>query len=329
MFGIRPHTPGRETHYAQAARRFALDAKVLRCRAAVHVENRDDILFWGQIFRYFCPKERFHFLSASRNENGQMTSGVTQCLKYYRYLSPAFFICIDSDYRYLQQEKGINVDHFVFQTYTYSFENHHCFSGGLDEICSRVTKEQNNLFDFRKFLSEYSRIIYDLFIWHLYFLNSDPGCFSKYDFNQYINVTACKPAPSIRDNGRRALDELRRKVEGRVRYFVREYPLADLEFIREKYAKLGLNPETAYLFVRGHNVYDMVSCVLKEVCKVLLKNAKERKNTAEAIAGLYREKGSVDTELKQIVKYGAYDAIRLIEKDIFQFFGKQDERVGS
>ncbi len=326
---MRHHTPGREDHYAQAAKRFSLDAKMLRCRAAVHVENKDDIVFWGQIFRYFCPKERFHFLSVSRNENGKMTSGVTQCLKYYRYLSPVFFICIDSDYRYLQQEKGINVHHFIFQTYTYSIENHYCFSGELDEICSRVTKEQNNLFDFRKFLSDYSRIIYDLFIWHLYFLNSDPTCFPKYSFNQYINAAACKPAPSIRDNGKHSLDELRRKVEGRVRHFHREYPSADLEFIREKYGKLGLMPETTYLFVRGHNVYDMVSCILKEVCKVLLKNAKDRKNTAEAIAGLYREKGSVDTELKQRIKYGSYDAIKLIEKDINHFFGRQDENTDS
>ena len=42
MFGARAENPSRASHFANAARRFALDAKMFRCRAAVHVENKDD-----------------------------------------------------------------------------------------------------------------------------------------------------------------------------------------------------------------------------------------------------------------------------------------------
>ena len=49
MFGARAENPSRASHFANAARRFALDAKMFRCRAAVHVENKDDIAFWGNI----------------------------------------------------------------------------------------------------------------------------------------------------------------------------------------------------------------------------------------------------------------------------------------
>ena len=170
MFGVRADND-RDLYFASAARRFALDAKMFRCRAAVHVENKDDIVFWSTVLKHFRPNDRFHFIAGSRNEFGHETSGVTQCLKYFNYLSPDFFICIDSDYRYLMQEKEMDVAHFVLQTYTYSFENHHCFAEGLDEVCGRVTHIPNYIFDFRKFLKDYSRILYPLFIWHLYFIN--------------------------------------------------------------------------------------------------------------------------------------------------------------
>ena len=49
MFGARAENPSRASHFANAARRFALDAKMFRCRAAVHVENKDDIAFWGAV----------------------------------------------------------------------------------------------------------------------------------------------------------------------------------------------------------------------------------------------------------------------------------------
>ena len=49
MFGVRVENKNKEIHFANAAKRFAMDAKMLKCRAAVHVENKDDI-FFGALF---------------------------------------------------------------------------------------------------------------------------------------------------------------------------------------------------------------------------------------------------------------------------------------
>ena len=135
----------KEKYYYHAAKRFMMDAQLLRCRAAIHVEDKDDIVFWSNIFKHFRPNDRFHFIAGSRNERGHETRGVTQCLKYVKYLNPKFFICIDSDYRYLLQEQGIDVKHYIFQTYTYSFENHHCYDKGLNELCYRITAQRVRL----------------------------------------------------------------------------------------------------------------------------------------------------------------------------------------
>ncbi|MDL2231592.1 DUF4435 domain-containing protein [Porphyromonadaceae bacterium OttesenSCG-928-L07] len=306
----------RDRHFSSLARRFALDAKMLRCRAAIHVENKGDIIFWGAILKHFRPNERFHFISASRNEYGQDTSGVTQALKYYKFLSRDFFICIDSDYRYLTQERGINARNFILQTYTYSFENHLCYADGLDDVCERVTHLPNTIFSFKKFLTEYSYILYELFIWHLYFLSTDPAKFSKFEFNKYINLISHKRRFSIRNNGALALDELRIKVEKRTSYFGRNYPHADLDAVRDKYKKLGLTPATTYLFLRGHNIYDMMSCICKDVCKALLKQEEYNKKTHDAIAALYKERNNVDAQMHNNLKFGAYGAIKKIEEDL-------------
>lgn len=322
MFGVRAENVNKERHFANAAKRFAMDAKMFRCRAAVHVENKDDIVFWGSVLKHFRPDDKFHFISGSRNEYGNETCGVTQCLKYFDYLGPDFFICIDSDYRYLLREKKMDVKHFVMQTYTYSFENHHCFAEGLDDVCERVTYLKNTVFDFRKFLKEYSNILYELFIWHLYFQNANPLLFSQFEFDNYITLTTSKTFPIVRDNGARALDELQRRVECKLGHLGRKYPQADLETVKQRYRELGLTSDNVYFFIRGHNLYDMVIFICKEVCKAILRAEKRNKEvTREMINELYRKRNSLEEQLRQNIKYGAYFPIRKVETDIREFLG--------
>lgn len=322
MFGVRAVNHHRKSHFANAAKRFALDAKMLRCRAAVHVENKEDIVFWSHILKHFRPQDKFYFISGSRNEYGHKTSGVTQCLKYFHFLNPNFFICIDSDYRYLLQEPKINVRHYVLQTYTYSFENHHCFAEGLNEVCYRVTRYSNTVFDFSAFLKKFSNIIYDLFIWHLHLLKMDSGIFGQSDFNTYIGLTGIKMYPLVLDNGKGLLNQLKHRVDWKLAYLERKYPHVQIEKIKQKYLKFGVNPDNVYFFVRGHNLYDMISLICKEVCKTILRA--ERRNhevTQEMVRELYRKRNHLDLHLRQNIHYGAYLPIQKIEEDICQLLG--------
>lgn len=322
MLGGCAENINREAHFASAARRFALDAKMFRCRAAIHVENKDDIFFWRAILKHFYPDEKFHFISGSRNEYGRETFGVTQCLKYLDYLSPDFFVCIDSDYRYLLGEKHIDVRHFVIQTYTYSFENHHCYAEGLNDVCCRVTRLKNTFFDFPKFFKDFSRALYDLFMWHLYFQNANPALFSQSEFDSYIVLPASKHCPVLKNNGARVLDELRRRVEHKTARLAREYPNANLEVVKERYRRMGVTEETVYLYIRGHNLYDLTMQVCKEVCKAMLRHAREHNHiTREMVCELYRRRNSLDEQLRQNIKYGAYFPVRKIEEDLRHLLG--------
>lgn len=86
----------------------------------VHVEDKDDIWFWQQLLAKYRGG-RYKFKPATINEKGNRNTGCTQCLKYKGFLSQKFFICIDSDLRYLLEE-GISAEDGILQTYTYSWE---------------------------------------------------------------------------------------------------------------------------------------------------------------------------------------------------------------
>ena len=309
----------KDKYFQHTAKRFMLDAQLLRCRAAIHVENKDDIIFWRTILAHFRPNDRFHFIAGSRNENGHETKGVTQCLKYLKFLGPKFFICIDSDYRYLLRERNIDAQHFVMQTYTYSFENHHCFAEGLNDVCKRITTLPNTIFDFRTFLQAYSHIVHELFLWHIHFLLTNPKRFPASEFNELISFDGQK-RPDIRDNGRHELNKIRNRVHQKTARFRRAYPGINIRKLENYYREIGLTPDTTYLFIRGHNIYDMVYALTREICKKVLRNARAQSQAPHQHINLFGYRNSIDQELKKNLQFGAYPAIQLIERDIQLIF---------
>ena len=56
MFGARAENPSRASHFANAARRFALDAKMFRCRA--ELGNRTLMMNSGEIVLDIKDEER-------------------------------------------------------------------------------------------------------------------------------------------------------------------------------------------------------------------------------------------------------------------------------
>ena len=59
----------KEKYYYHAAKRFMMDAQLLRCKATIHVEDKDDIVFWSDIFKHFRPND---ILSRAPGTNGVM-----------------------------------------------------------------------------------------------------------------------------------------------------------------------------------------------------------------------------------------------------------------
>lgn len=308
----RPHYSNAEKHafYESAAKRFKAELRLRGGTAAVHIENKNDEVFWWKVLHDAYPQGKFRFISGSRSIGGNMTSGCTQCLQYRDFLDRHFWIAIDSDYRYLSEEPNIDAKHFILQTYTYSFENHFCYWGN----CQRVTDASNQAaeayddnspeaellqqmqdklpepedtaaedfdfneeedpktdtedleettmsrhdtrFDWKFFLETYSRQVYPLLVWQLYLREVSPDAFPQATFHRLITLPV--GAHSAENNGLSVLRVLKTRCHKFLSHLKRSYPDADNTWFEARCNAMGVRRDNCYLFVRGHQLYDMV-----------------------------------------------------------------------
>lgn len=231
--------------------------------ASVHLEDKEDEQFWNELLQHVVPGE-YYFVSSSRSKKGKSTTGCAQCLNYQGYLSKEFFIAIDSDLRYPLQESNLDSEHFVAQTYTYSWENHYCEANGLQSRFEKVMKAKGKVvtFDFKLFLDKLSKLLFKPFIYVIY-----NEC--KEDKNAIVkvkNVFGCLPSQVRHDwlnnNGDKLLEIVKCKIET-------TFPMmssSDFTPIIYRMKQLGITEDNVYLHVRGHNLFDMIRSMGKILC---------------------------------------------------------------
>lgn len=313
----RPHFSDAEKRafYQSAAKRFKAELRMRGGTAAVHIENKNDEVFWWKVLHQAYPKGKFRFISSSRSIGGNMTSGCTQCLQYREFLDRHFWIAIDSDYRYLSEEPDIDARHFILQTYTYSFENHFCYWQNLQRVTDAppadgqqpaeksenaenaenaekseppvipeppIASEPSDIFqdadddpddddddlapaepipastrfDWKYFLETYSRQVYPLLVWQLYLRSVSPEAFPQATFHRIITLPV--GAHAAEQNGLAVLRVLRTRCRKFLAHLKRSYPDADNTWFEARCNAMGVRRDNCYLFVRGHQLYDMV-----------------------------------------------------------------------
>lgn len=230
--------------------------------ASVHLEGGDDKGFWNAMLQTRHPGQ-YYFITHSRSPQGYDTKGCEQCLKYRSYLSKRFFICIDSDMRYLLQEPNLDAANYICQTYTYSWENHYCEASALQQRFGKQCPDKAATFDFSTFLSELSKALYKPLLLLLYCLKND-----KPDFNLRV-FSACLPNQCKRielaDNGKTLIEKITKNFEQHLNsQFAKSI---DFDAESSYCQTFDVNEENAYLHVRGHNVFDLVAYIGNLLCR--------------------------------------------------------------
>jgi hypothetical protein len=305
----------KDEHYKQLALDYKNRAKLKKCKAAIHLESDFDVIFWDKIFKYFSPQHTFDYVTYSKTAEGKKATGCTVCLKYHQLgcLSKDFFICIDSDYRYLLQEKNIDINHFIFQTYTYSLENHYCYPQNINNVFKKLGLA-NNLFDFETFLETYSRTLYELFIYHLVSLAKDDNKFPAVAFNAFLN----SHIPNRTEN--EIILELQNRINDKLIDLKKIYPDVNIENEKKKYQEAGLNNNNAYLYFRGHHVLEQVVLkIIKTVRKQLETTLLEKYPSREKKAYYSEKRKSIGEYLMEDLYFHQYPEINKIERDIKTF----------
>ncbi|EDN69931.1 ABC transporter ATP-binding protein [Beggiatoa sp. PS] len=233
-----------------------------------YVENEDDTPFWIGIFERYAPHLRFKRSLPSQN----LVRGKYSLLKNTQpgeYL----LLCVDSDYDYLLQDttetsKLINHNPYIFQTYTYSYDNYKCYADSLRNVCVSASLNDEEFFDFVAFLKLYSNIIYKLFLYSYHFEKQADHSFTITDFGDAIKILK---NVDINEQGKTAIEALRNSVKNSLISLKNQNPTIDIASIAKKLETLGVHEDNTYLFVKGHILYDNVVLMFLKPLDSLLK----------------------------------------------------------
>ena len=251
----------------------------------VFVEGYEDVAFWRGIFDDY-ESDRFTFeINVPPRED--LAKGKKVIMQMIPDSSPYKLLCVDSDFDYIfgnstEQSHIINNTQYLFHTYAYATENFVCYAPSLHNVCVKATKNDARIFDFEYFLTEYSKIIYPLFLWYAYsaFLKTE-NVFTLLEFKNAVKLNYLE----VENNGRSTLEWLKRQVEKWLTILQGRYKghgfAQKLKMFEKMLANHGLLPEYTYMYIQGHTLMDnVVMVILNAVCEQLKTMSMIRINTS-------------------------------------------------
>ena len=264
--------------YFEAAN--ALTSKKARHRIVAYVESYDDIYFWRTVLSEFENDKRY--FEVMLPSKGNLSRGKKSVLMNFLEGEPLgrdMIACVDADYDYMlqgrtAQSQRVLSSPYVFHTYVYAIENYQCYVPSLHDVCVAVTLNDHRIFDFREYFARFSEALFPLFVWSvMLYRNGNYPKFSITDLNRIADpggFNVYHPEPSIAN--------VKRKVHTRINDLQRQFPDAKEEYLVTKadVLALGVTPQTTYLYIQGHHLFDtVVSPMLSKVCNLL---RQERQN---------------------------------------------------
>ncbi len=271
------------SQYIEAANR--LKPNDARHRIVAYVESYEDVFFWRTVLSEFeTEKLYFEVMLPSRTNLGKGKKYVLTN-ELGKRLGCCMIACVDADYDYLMQgltetSKQLLDSPYIFHTYVYAIENYQCYAGGLHEACVMATLNDHEVVDLVGFMQEFSKIIWPLFVWNVWGYRYD--CYHRFTLLDFCNVVAIRNVNI--NNPERTLEYVRRQVNRSVAAMQRRYPEAKKTYVplKEELVRLGLTPETTYLYMQGHKLFEgVVLPLLEPICNYL---RRERENEIRQLA---------------------------------------------
>ena len=252
-----------------------LRSKRLKKRIVAYVESYDDVFFWRSILKKF-ENDEYYFevmlpsrTSLSRGKKSALMNMLGPGLGEY------MIACVDADYDWLLQgatemSKTVCSNPYVIHTYAYAIENYQCYAPNLHTICVMSTLNDRVMIDLNAFMSEYSSIIWPLFVWNIW-------CYRYNNYSEFTMSDFCEVV-TFRDvnpyHPENTLQAVKNRVNKKIAWLQRRFPEGKKTYapLRAELLNMGLTPETTYLFMQGHSVFEnVVMPLLTPVCSLLRK----------------------------------------------------------
>ena len=326
--------------YFEAAN--ALTSKKARRRIVAYVESYDDIYFWRTVLSEFENDKRYFEVMLPSKIN--LTRGKKSVLMNFLeeggrsmedgdILGRDMIACVDADYDYLiqgrtRQSQRILNSPYVFHTYVYAIENFQCYAPSLHNVCVSVTLNDHRIFDFRDYFQQFSEAIFPLFVWSVMVYRN--GNYSRFSITDFCRIA--DPGGFSVQNPVASINNVKRKVRTKINDLQRQFPDAKEEYLRTKddILALGVTPQTTYLYIQGHHLFDtVVSPILSKVCNLLRQERQNEIYHASAHRTQKRNEMScyenslqdIKTMLKKNTGYASSEQFRRLQSDIHNYLG--------
>jgi len=259
-----------DEYIAQLAQEWKYGLRFLEKDIVFYTEDIADVKFWSHIFAAFVPQLKIDFRYYTHSPEGVIHTGKGMALRYVPYLDRLLMLCLDSDYDYIISTPDFNIQHYIFQTYTYSIENYKCYAPSLTALCKEGAAVTDDIaFNMESFLTQYSKIIYPLLVYAI--ANEFRGFgFDMPDFNA---VSRLKGAFNPVNNGEAELQFLKEQVNQKMAQLMLLCSQEDFDNARQALQEKGIKEENTYLFMRGHSLLDSVA---KPLLKSITENIKAK-----------------------------------------------------
>jgi hypothetical protein len=327
------------SRYFEAAN--ALTSKKARRRIVAYVESYDDVYFWRTVLTRFEDDTRYFEVmlpshkKLERGKKAVLMNFIEKPSANNRQssdiLGPDMIACVDADYDYMlqgatAQSHKVIESPYVFHTYAYAIENLQCYAPSLHDTCVAITLNDHRIFDFDDYMRQYSEAVFPLFIWSVWaYRTGNHNRFSLTDFNRVADpggFSIFDPQPSI--------DHLRRKVNTKVHQLQHEFPNNKEAYLqtKEQIKALGVTPQTTYLYIQGHHLFDTVIVpILNKVCNRL---RQERQDEITRMARHHTQRTNEMScyehslqDIRQMLRkntgYERSSQYQLIQRDIEQY----------
>ena len=278
--------------YFEAATR--LRPSRARRRIVAYVESFDDVAFWRTILNDYEDDTRyFEIKLPSRTTLGKGKRQALMNLVNADQLGGAMIACVDADYDYLLQDTSqesyfINHSPYVIHTFVYAIENYQCWAPSLHRSVVSATLNDRPVLNYQEFLRSYSEIIWPLFVWNIWCYRHDRySHFTMMDFCGFVSFRSINI-----HNPEESLAQLRRRVNQKMAWLQRRFPEAKKDYAPLRTSlqeQLGLTPETTYLYIQGHTLFENVVLPLLEPICAMLRKEREREIKSLAMHAKQRQ----------------------------------------
>ena len=307
-----------------------LRPKNARQRIVAYVESYDDIFFWRSVLQDFeTDKYFFEVMLPSRTTlgKGKRTVLMNQLGKG---LGQYMIACVDADYDWLLQgrteiSKYLCENPYVMHTYVYAIENYQCYAPSLHSTCVMSTLNDRLLIDFEVFFTDYSLIIWPLFVWNIWAYRY--GHYKEFTMSNFCDIV------SIHDinprNVEPTLDKVRRRVNKCIGWLQRTFPEGHKTYpqVKAELQRMGIKPENTYLYMHGHTLFEnVVMTLLTPICNILRREREREINDLAVhetqkqneLSSYRHSQMPVDVMLKRSIGFKNSPQYQLLKADLMR-----------